>query len=95
MSLLTCNKFLDELSEFLDENVQGGLRRELEAHVAECPNCWVMLDTTKKTLKIYKGLEPEPLSDALKSRLMAALEKKMASGRRLCVAARPAGQSPR
>jgi hypothetical protein len=82
MPLVTCDKFLDEMSEFLDENVHGGLRQELEAHVAQCPNCWVMLDTTKKTLKIYKGLELEPLSDSLKSRLMAAVEKKMAAGHR-------------
>ena len=81
MPLVTCDKFLDEMSEFLDENVHGGLRQELEDHVAQCPNCWVMLDTTKKTLKIYKGLELEPLSDALKSRLMAAVEQKLATGR--------------
>ncbi len=81
MPLVTCDKFLDEMSEFLDENVQGGLRQELEDHVAQCPNCWVMLDTTKKTLKIYKGLELEPLSDSLKSRLMAAVEQKLATGR--------------
>jgi hypothetical protein len=81
MPLVTCDKFLDELSEFLEENVQGGLRQELEDHVAHCPNCWVMLDTTKKTLSMYKGLELEPLSESLKSRLMAAVEKKMSAGR--------------
>ncbi len=78
MSLLTCNQFLDELSEYLDESVQGELRQELEKHVSECPNCWVMVDTTQKTVKIYKGLEPDPLPDRLRARLMSALEKKMA-----------------
>lgn len=78
MSLLTCNRFLEELSEYLDESVHGKLRKELEAHVAECPNCWVVVDTTKKTLQIYKGLEPEPLTNDLQARLMGALEKKMA-----------------
>jgi hypothetical protein len=80
MSLLTCSQFMEELSEYLDESVQGKLREELEAHVTECPNCWVIVDTTKKTLRIYKGMEPEPLSDELRARLMGALEKKM-SGR--------------
>ncbi len=80
MSLLTCSQFMEELSEYLDESVQGKLRAELEAHVAECPNCWVVVDTTKKTLRIYKGMEPEPLSGELQARLMGALEKKM-SGR--------------
>ena len=77
MSLLTCNQFMDELSEYLDEGVEGGLREELEAHVAQCPNCWVMVDTTKKTLKIYTGLEAEPLPDDLKFRLMEAIHTKI------------------
>ena len=77
MSLLTCNQFMDELSEYLDEDVEPGLRQELEAHVAHCPNCWVMVDTTKKTLKIYKGLEAEPLPDDLKFRLMEAIHAKV------------------
>ena len=81
MSLLTCSRFLEELSEYLDESVQGELREELEAHVAECPNCWVVVDTTKKTLRIYKGMEPEPLPDDLQARLMGALQKKMAGSR--------------
>lgn len=76
MSLLTCNQFLDELSEFLDDSVQGQLRQELEQHMAECPNCWVMVNTTKKTLEIYRGLEPEQIPSELHSRLMSAIEKK-------------------
>jgi hypothetical protein len=80
MSLLTCNRFMEELSEYLDESVHGKLRAELEAHVTECPNCWVVVDTTKKTLRIYKGMEPEPLSNDLQARLMGALQKKMAGG---------------
>jgi anti-sigma factor (TIGR02949 family) len=77
MSLLTCNQFLDELSEYLDESAQGDIRQELQAHVSECPNCWVMVDTTKKTLAIYKGLDADPLPIGLRDRLMHALERKM------------------
>lgn len=76
MSLLTCNQFLNELSDYLDESVQGTLRGELEKHVSECPNCWVMVDTTKKTLQIYRGMEAEPLSPELHTRLLAALAEK-------------------
>jgi anti-sigma factor (TIGR02949 family) len=83
MSLLTCSQFLDELSEYLDGSVQGELRRELEQHMAECPNCWVMVDTTRKTVQIFKGMEPEPIPAALHARLMAALEKKARSNARV------------
>jgi hypothetical protein len=69
---------LKELSEYLDESVEGKLRQELETHITECPNCWVMLDTTKKTLQIYKGLEPEPIPSELHSRLMTALDRRIA-----------------
>ena len=52
------------------------IRRRVEAHVSECPNCFVVFDTTKKTLQIYKGMEPQPIPQDVHSRLMAALEKR-------------------
>lgn len=75
--MLTCKEFLDELSDYLDGEVAEDVRKHLDTHMSECPNCWVIVDTTKKTLQIYKGMEPEPISPQLHSRLMAALEKKM------------------
>jgi len=77
--LLTCDQFLQELSDYLDEEVREDVRRELEKHMAECPNCWVMVDTTKKTLSIYKKLEPDPLPEPLKQRLMHAIQTKIKS----------------
>lgn len=74
----TCKDFLHELSEYLDDNIDPETRRELDAHVNECPNCWVVLDTTKKTVKIYKGCEAQEVPAAVEDRLMAALQKKMA-----------------
>lgn len=76
MSLLTCKDFLSELSEYLDETTDPDIRRRVEVHVSECPNCFVVFDTTKKTLQIYKGMEPQPIPQDVHSRLMAALEKR-------------------
>ncbi len=76
--MLTCKAFMDELSEYLDGTIQEEMRQQLEAHVTECPNCWVMVDTTKRTIQIYKGMDPQPLAEDLHRRLMNALEKKMA-----------------
>ncbi len=81
--MLTCKEFLSELSEYLDETVDADLRSKLEKHVAECPNCWVVFDTTKRTLKVYKGMEPQPIPDACHARLMEALTKKMAAVRKV------------
>ena len=74
----TCKDFLSELSDYLDSSLDAATRQELDRHVEECPNCWVVLDTTKKTLKIYKGCEPKPVPAALEDKLMAAITAKMA-----------------
>ena len=74
--MLTCKEFLHELNEFLDETADQELRSRLQAHVTECPNCFVIFDTTKKTLRVYKGLEPQQIPDEVHTRLMRALEKR-------------------
>jgi len=81
MPLLTCKDFLNELSDYLDESIDAEARAKLEKHIAECPNCWVIADTTRKTIRIYKGMDPHPIPVDVESRLMAALEKKIAAGR--------------
>jgi len=70
---------LNELSEFLDDTVDREIKAKLEKHVAECPNCWVVLDTTQKTIKVYKGMEPQQIPSDIHSRLMNALQKKLAA----------------
>lgn len=77
--MVTCKDFLRELGEYLDESTDPALRAELDRHINECPNCWVVLDTTKKTINIYKGLEAQPLPEKLRVRLMEAVAKKIHS----------------
>ncbi|MBZ5623590.1 MAG: zf-HC2 domain-containing protein [Acidobacteriia bacterium] len=77
--MLTCKDFLNELSDYLDENLDAELRAKLERHITECPNCWVIADTTRKTIKIYQGMEPHPIPSDVESRLMDALERKIAA----------------
>jgi anti-sigma factor RsiW len=77
--LLTCKDFLSELSDYLDESIDAELRAKLERHMSECPNCWVIADTTRRTIQIYKGMDPQPIPEDVQSRLMLALEKKIAA----------------
>ena len=77
--MLTCKEFLEELSDYLDENVDAEARAKLEQHIAQCPNCWVVCDTTKRTIKIYKGMEAYSMPADVEARLLSVLEKKMAA----------------
>ena len=53
--MLTCKQFLSELSDYLDDTLDPKMKADLHRHVNECPNCWVVCNTTEKTIKIYKG----------------------------------------
>jgi len=77
--LLTCKQFLQELNDYLDPSTDPETKRQLQSHVSECPNCFVIVDTTKKTLEVYKGVEPQTLPEDVKSRLWRALERKLAN----------------
>ncbi len=79
--MITCKQFLRELNEFLDETVTEETKEHWRKHVDQCPNCFVIVDTTKKTLQVYKGTEPQELPSDVRSRLMDALERKIASKR--------------
>jgi len=72
---------LRELSDYLDESLDSEIRAKLESHISECPNCWVIADTTRKTIRIYKGMDPQSIPSDVEQRLMVALEKKMAAKR--------------
>lgn len=76
--MLTCKQFLQELSDFLDESVDPALRAEVERHVNQCPNCWVVCDTARKTLKVFKGMDAHAVPEHVQRKLLSALEKAIA-----------------
>jgi hypothetical protein len=76
--LVTCKQFLQELNDYLDPNVDATLKANLEAHVNKCPNCFVIVDTTLKTMQVYKGMEAKAIPQDVESRLWKAIERKMA-----------------
>lgn len=77
--MLTCKEFLQELTDYLDSTVDAELRIKLERHISECPNCFVILDTTQKTIRVYKGMQPQEIPGDVEARLLKALERKMAA----------------
>lgn len=81
--MLSCKDFLRELSDFLDDAVDPKLKEDLQVHLKNCPNCWVVADTTKKTVEIFHGTaaEPKPVPEGIRSRVMAALQRKIAQRR--------------
>ena len=50
--MLTCADFLSEFGDYLEDAVSSNLRAELEAHLHECKTCQVIVDSTRKTIRI-------------------------------------------
>ena len=73
--MIPCRKLLSEVSDYLNRDVVAEVRQELETHAAKCPNCWVVIDTTRKTIQIFQGCEPYPIPEGLQKKLQKALQK--------------------
>jgi len=70
---LTCRKVIQQLSEFLDGELEPGLAEQLSRHLEHCEDCKLVVDTTRKTIEIYCNTEPMDLPPAVRERLDRAL----------------------
>jgi hypothetical protein len=77
-----CKEFLNELSEFLDGTLDPALKAELEEHLVWCHQCYVVCDTTKKTIQIYRKNDVYELPDPIRERLQSAILEKCRSKRK-------------
>ena len=50
--MLSCADFLAEFGDYLENVADPELRARLEAHLRECKTCQVIVDSTKKTIRI-------------------------------------------
>lgn len=73
---MTCTEFLAKLDDLLDDVVTTPLRAELEEHLRGCEHCVVTLNTTRKTIEIYRTHEIYELPNELRERLEAAILSK-------------------
>jgi len=68
-----CKEILSQLSDYIDGELAACLCTELEAHLADCPDCQVMVDTLRKTIVLYRGCLPDELPSDVRTRLHAVL----------------------
>ncbi len=73
---MKCSEFLNELTNYLDGVLDARTKSELDDHLAWCHNCYVVCDTTRKTIEIYRDSELYELPDDLRTRLRSAIMSK-------------------
>jgi hypothetical protein len=75
--MITCADFLAELGEYMDDSVAADIRRQLEDHLAHCETCQVIVDSTRKTVRIVTDSGsfdlPETARKSLNAQIMAKI----------------------
>jgi anti-sigma factor (TIGR02949 family) len=69
-----CGEMLGALSDYLDGELEARLCAEIEAHMAGCPDCKIMVDTLRKTVVLYRTRGQAEVPDDVRSRLYAVLD---------------------
>ena len=72
--MISCQDFITELGNLLDDDVAVEVREQLQSHLAHCKTCQVLYDSTRKTLRIVTESGsfdyPEPIAEPLVSKVM-------------------------
>ncbi|MDE3163112.1 MAG: zf-HC2 domain-containing protein [Acidobacteriota bacterium] len=77
---MTCSEFLALLDDLIDDEVAPNTRAELQQHLKGCEHCEVTLNTTRKTIEIYRSHEIYELPPSLRDRLHAAIMARCRKG---------------
>jgi len=75
--LITCADFMAEIGNYLEGDVADEVRHQLEHHLSHCQTCTILVDSSRKTLKIVTDTGTFDLPDAafrpIAERIMARI----------------------
>jgi len=78
---LDCKHIWRELSNYLDGDISEEVRREVEAHVAQCKHCAALLDSTHNVLVLVADERRMELPPGFNARLRERLERELATSK--------------
>jgi hypothetical protein len=68
-AMLRCRDVVDLVLAYLEGTLDPGERQALEAHIADCPNCWRFLQTYGETVSLGQQLREEAIPMDVRERL--------------------------
>ncbi len=71
-----CNKYIQNIADYIDGEIDEALCAELEKHLKECNNCRIMVDTLKQTVVLCREGKKERLPAAIEHKLNDALKSR-------------------
>ncbi len=74
---MNCRKAINEISNYLDGDLDNELRETIQAHLGNCHHCHAVFDTTRKTIELYCDGKLFELPGDVRQRLHEALRRKL------------------
>ena len=68
-----CIKILRRLSDYLDDELSSGICKEIQKHLALCPNCEIFVDSLRQTVNLCRRSASPRLSPAQKARIRSQI----------------------
>jgi predicted anti-sigma-YlaC factor YlaD len=68
-----CAQLRAQLPDYLDGEARAEICRAIEAHLADCENCRIVIDTLKKTIALYRAAPCEQVPPDVHARLVRVL----------------------
>lgn len=73
---MTCEELLRMLNDYVDGDIDPAVCEGFEEHLAGCNPCQIVVDTIRKTIKLYKDEEVFEMPLAFRQRLHRNLREK-------------------
>lgn len=73
---MDCKELLKIINQYIDGEIDPGVCREFEGHMAECKPCRVVVDSIRKTITLYQGEREFDIPAPVRDRLHDALREK-------------------
>ena len=67
---LTCQEVMELVTDYLENVLLPGLRKQLEEHVADCPGCANYIEQVRLTVGMLHQLAHEPVFPETKRELL-------------------------
>ena len=71
-----CKDLLEAISDYVDGELDESLCADIEEHLKNCEPCRVVVDTTRKTITIFKENLPYEIPQPVQDRLQRVLRER-------------------
>ncbi|MFH2037589.1 MAG: zf-HC2 domain-containing protein [Candidatus Zixiibacteriota bacterium] len=71
-----CSKYIQNIADYIDGEIDESLCADIEKHLKECHNCRLMVDTLKQTVVLCRDGKKEKLPPELEAKFSDLIRRR-------------------